>query len=102
MNVFLPSVEGECRVTVCLICGAVPASPDPDELEFRMPNGMISMSVADDLCLECAVHFWRALKEILMAEGLQATAHNALARYSVTAEAMKAQGFNPKGKGLIQ
>ncbi len=60
-KLFLPTVPataGDMTQRPCLICGGEPG----DGLEIVNPNGMVSMSVDDDLCLECAVWLWRAFK----------------------------------------
>ncbi len=58
-KLFLPTVPvPDCAQGPCLICGGEPG----DGLEIVNPSGITSMSVDVDLCLECAVWLWRALK----------------------------------------
>ena len=58
----LPSVEVcEGRLFDCAICGSRPNPAAPEDEHIR-PNGMSSYSPDIDLCLECAIHFWRAFK----------------------------------------
>jgi hypothetical protein len=45
----------------CAICGAQP-NPEAPEDEHISPNGRSSYSPDADLCLECAIHLWRAFK----------------------------------------
>lgn len=82
-----PSVidEDEGRFRACLICGATPMK---DTHEYRMPDGMISMSVDADLCLECAVHFWRAFKHSYQSTARR-EAIRVLSRYGPTASSAR-------------
>jgi hypothetical protein len=45
----------------CAICGAQP-NPEAPEEEHICPSGRSSYSPDADLCLECAIHLWRAFK----------------------------------------
>ena len=91
MSLRLPEVTstGEDPLTNCLICGARPESPD--SLQHVLPDGKISMSVDCDLCMECAIHVWRAFKELYGSGTVRFAAIKALKRYSLTAEAMRRQ-----------
>ena len=42
----------------CQVCGGQRIN----EGEFKLPDGAVSMDVDADLCLECAILFWRAFK----------------------------------------
>ena len=50
------------KLKPCGICGALPARENPDFLYVdRM--GLETMSIDDDLCIECAVILWRNFRD---------------------------------------
>lgn len=69
----------------CAVCGGERIN----EFEIVGPDGLINMDVDGDLCLECAIHLWRALKEAYPLTYRQ-MAIELLRRYSVTRAAVQA------------
>lgn len=79
----LPPVEPfDGRLLDCAVCGATASAANP-ESEYLYPSGMLGMYHDVDLCEECAIHVWRALREARPAEYAQ-IARDLLRRYSVT------------------
>lgn len=80
----LPPVadDGKARQEPCAICGATVVRGSRHER--RCANGSISMTVDNDLCLECAVHLWRAIKHVY-GPGSVRLCHDLLRAYPVTA-----------------
>jgi len=95
LQLHLPEVAGgdEATNADCLICGA---KPEADSLQHRMPDGKISMSVDNDLCLECAIHVWRAAKELFGNGAVKLHAFDLLKRYSITKAAMARHCRRPR------
>jgi hypothetical protein len=86
----LPNIDPKKgKALCCVICGGKP-SEDAPGFEIVLPDGTISMTTDDDLCLECAIHFWRAFKAFHGANARN-VALELLGRYSVTRDAVQAQ-----------
>lgn len=82
-----PSAEGDLAIDPCAICGAT-----VEDQQYVYPSGMQGMSADTDLCLECACHIWRAVKEVYP-DGFRLLAWELLGKYSITAEVIRKSGI---------
>jgi hypothetical protein len=85
-----PSATIDPKQYYCAICGGVRdcRQDDPDPGEFIGPDGLLSFDIDGDLCLECAIHLWRAFKDAFPAD-FRARALELLRHYPITAAAVK-------------
>lgn len=87
----LPDVHGEHMAKQCVICGGMPSEENP-EIEITCGNGCVSMTTDNDLCLECAVWFWRAFKHAHK-DGTRAACIRLLEGYPPVSDEVKAQAL---------